>query len=114
MGKKNTTRPAAPKQPVETPKAVEQDGTKQVSDTAAAPTTIQTAQVPTEPAAPPVQPPKAKSKVPASVKLMSPHGFIDENEQHRYWHSGQEVTDPEEIALLIERKAPLEGIEYGD
>ena len=47
--------------------------------------------------------------LPASVKLAAPYGFIDdESGEHRYWQAGQEVTNPEEIKLLIERQAPLE------
>jgi hypothetical protein len=47
--------------------------------------------------------------LPVSVKLAAPHGFIcEETNVHHYWQTGQEVTDPDEIALLIERQAPLE------
>ena len=45
----------------------------------------------------------------ASVKLAAPYGFIDdETGEHRYWQAGQEVTNPEEIKVLVERQAPLE------
>lgn len=47
--------------------------------------------------------------LPELVKLASPYGFInDETGEHRYWQAGQEVTDPDEIKLLVERQAPLE------
>lgn len=47
--------------------------------------------------------------LPASVKLAAPYGFIDdETGEHRYWQAGQEVTNPEEIKVLVERQAPLE------
>ena len=44
--------------------------------------------------------------LPAKLVLTSPYGFIDENGQHRYWHAGTEVTDADDIALLIARQAP--------
>ncbi|MBU3625726.1 hypothetical protein ICN48_05690 [Polynucleobacter sp. JS-Safj-400b-B2] len=62
----------------------------------------------------PKQPNKGKVKsdeplLPTSITLSAPHGFIDEDTgEHRYWHAGMEVTDPEEIKLLIDRQAPLE------
>lgn len=46
--------------------------------------------------------------IPYKLVLTSPYGFIDENEQHRYWHAGTEVTDADDIALLIERQAPVQ------
>ena len=48
------------------------------------------------------------SEVPQSVTLSAPHGFIDDEGNHRYWQQGQVVTDPEEVALLIEREASIE------
>ena len=65
-----------------------------------------------EPAAQPTQNEGNQSPaapLPESVKLASPYGFInDETGEHRYWQAGQEVTDPDEIKLLVERQAPLE------
>ena len=52
----------------------------------------------------------AASALPAKVRLVSPYGFIDENGRHRYWHGGDVISDPAEIALLIGRKAPVEPI----
>lgn len=47
--------------------------------------------------------------LPESVKLAAPYGFInDETGEHHYWQVGQEVTDPDEIKVLVERQAPLE------
>lgn len=47
--------------------------------------------------------------LPELVKLAAPYGFInDETGVHRYWQAGQEVTDPDEIKVLVERQAPLE------
>lgn len=56
----------------------------------------------------------AKAKLPESVTLDAPHGFIDEDERNRHWHAGAVVTDPDEIQLLIERKAPLVGINHDE
>lgn len=47
---------------------------------------------------------------PASIKLTAPYGFIDDNDQHRYWQPGQVVINPDEIALLTERQAPIEAV----
>ena len=61
-------------------------------------------------AAPPAEKPKptAKAELPESITLKRPHGFIDEDTgAHRYWQPGL-VTNPDDIALLIERKAEIE------
>ena len=50
----------------------------------------------------------SKTDQPAKLVLTAPYGFIDENEQHRYWHAGTEVMDADDIALLIERQAPVQ------
>ncbi len=42
---------------------------------------------------------------PARIELVRPHSFIDDAGRHRMWNQGQAVTDPAEIALLVERKA---------
>lgn len=57
---------------------------------------------------------KKTDDLPESVTLSAPHGFIDESGAHRHWQPGFQVTDPSEIALLIERRAPLDGIDYED
>lgn len=42
--------------------------------------------------------------LPAAIKLLQPHGFIDEaTQQHRYWQQAQVVFEPADIALLIGR-----------
>ena len=51
---------------------------------------------------------------PESVVLSAPYAFIDETGATRAWSPGVTVTDAEDIALLIDRKAPLDGIEYED
>ena len=53
---------------------------------------------------------EAKSKeLPKSVTLVSPYGYDPEEEGKplKMWSAGQVVTDPEDIADLIKRKAPL-------
>lgn len=74
-----------------------------ISDTAAEGTT------PQPPAArtPDAKKPKAAA-LPASVKLASPYAFYDDDNNMRSWSHGQVVTDPEHIAVLLERAAPLE------
>lgn len=55
-------------------------------------------------------PPAVTDDAPLPVKLVltSPYGFIDESEKHRYWHTGTEVTDADDIALLLDRGAPVQ------
>jgi len=38
---------------------------------------------------------------PTKIQLTCPFGFYDENNLLRMWQAGQEVTDPDEIALLL-------------
>lgn len=53
------------------------------------------------------RPAAATPKAP-SIRLAAPHGFIeDETGIQRNWQAGQVVTDPGEMALLRERKAPI-------
>ncbi len=47
---------------------------------------------------------------PARIKMIAPHGFIDEDGTHRLWQQGQEVFDPADIALLAERGARFEPV----
>ncbi len=55
------------------------------------------------PPAPPVHP-----DFPRGVKLLAPHGFIEEGTgRHRFWNAGDVVADPAEVALLIGRGAAL-------
>ncbi len=39
--------------------------------------------------------------------LVFPYGFIDGNGMHRFWHAGQPLRDPDEIALLQARGVHL-------
>lgn len=58
--------------------------------------------------------PKTKDEpatMPASVTLASPFGFYDDAGLGRFWSAGQVVTKPDEVAILIERMAPLEQAE---
>jgi hypothetical protein len=51
------------------------------------------------------------AKRPGKIRLTHLHGFIDENDRNRVWRAGDVVTDPAEIALLVDRKAPIETLE---
>lgn len=55
--------------------------------------------------------PKAKVPLPQSIKMVKPHGFIDDKGKHRYWQQGQVVFEPDDIAVLVERKATFEVVE---
>lgn len=48
---------------------------------------------------------------PSRIRLIRPHGFVDEYGRHRFWRAGDVVGDPHEIALLLERGAPAEPAE---
>lgn len=51
-------------------------------------------------------------ELPAAVRLKAPHGFIDEEtEESFFWNAGQLVRNPDTIALLTERGAPIEPVE---
>jgi len=45
---------------------------------------------------------------PVTIVLRFPHGFIDDRGGHRFWHGGQRVDNPDEVALLRERGADFE------
>ena len=62
-------------------------------------------EVETPPAAP-VEP-DLKAALPASVTLDAPYGFIDDEGVNRYWNAGQVVTNSDDVALLVERLAPI-------
>jgi len=40
-------------------------------------------------------------------KLAHPHGFVDENGSHHFWHAGQRVRDARELELLRARGVDL-------
>ena len=50
---------------------------------------------------------------PPSIRLTSPHGFIEtvHNKGVFHWEAGEVVTNPVTIALLIERGANWEPVE---
>jgi hypothetical protein len=50
---------------------------------------------------------KKEEKVPDRVTVASYYGFYDEDGNGRFWSEGQVVTEPDDIALLIKRDAPL-------
>jgi hypothetical protein len=52
----------------------------------------------------------AKSDLPAKIRLMAPHGFVDDDGRNRFWLAGTVVCDPAEIALLVERRAPMTAV----
>ncbi len=49
--------------------------------------------------------PMATGPLPAAIKLVRPHGFIDEAGNHRYWQQDQVVFEPADIKVLMERGA---------
>ena len=58
-----------------------------------------------EKAGPPIAPAAPK------FRLTAPHAFIDEDTSINHsWRAGQIVTDPDEIALLQQRGAPIEAV----
>lgn len=64
---------------------------------------------PKNPAKPDVAPASLEAvALPARIQLVRPHSFIDADGRHRVWLPGHTVTDPDDIALLIARKAPVE------
>jgi hypothetical protein len=117
MAKRNS--PKAPKVPPAP--AVGPDEPK-AADAAAVPADLTLGTPDPAPAAPaasadPVAPApdetkKAKSKLPESVTLAAPHGYIDDSGENHHWHPGTVVTDQKEISELMKRKAPLKGITH--
>lgn len=49
-----------------------------------------------------------KVVAPGKLVLAAPYGFIDDDGERHYWHAGTEVANPDEIAVLIERGAPVQ------
>lgn len=56
-------------------------------------------------------PAAAEGKMPEQIRLLAPHGFIDEDGKNRHWQQGQVVFEPDDVALLIERGADYEPVE---
>lgn len=51
-----------------------------------------------------------KPALPAKIKMITEYGFYEgegEDQHFRHWAEGAAVTDPAEIALLVERHAPF-------
>ena len=49
-----------------------------------------------------------EASLPAAVLLLAPHGFIDDEGEHKHWPAGHTVTDQDTVALLIARGARLQ------
>jgi hypothetical protein len=54
------------------------------------------------------QTPAPVPALPARLVFTRPHSFIDAAGVHRQWLPGHVVVDPDDIAMLIARKAPVE------
>jgi hypothetical protein len=53
--------------------------------------------------------PEPKEGQPAAIRVTHAHGYIEDGtNRNRYWPTGTIVSDPREIALLIERGALIE------
>jgi hypothetical protein len=50
---------------------------------------------------PPANDPPAP--LPSRIKLVTPYGFYDDDDQLRMWQAGHETDDPDEIELLVTR-----------
>ena len=51
-------------------------------------------------------PAPAKPALPEKLRVNQEHGFYEDTGRLRLWHEGDVVTDPTEIALLLDRGAP--------
>jgi hypothetical protein len=60
---------------------------------------------PLPPPPPPVPDAPPTPEYPAKIKLMSHHGFIDDNGVHRFWPAGSVIVMPADVALLVDRGA---------
>lgn len=47
-------------------------------------------------------------EAPKQIRILVPHGFIDDDGSHKYWNAGDVVDNPETIKLLIQRGAHWE------
>lgn len=52
-----------------------------------------------------------KPELPASLKMLAPYGFYDDDGALKYWHEGHVITDAAQIEMLIERGAPVAAVE---
>lgn len=48
---------------------------------------------------------------PASIELVTPYGFYDDNDTLKMWQPGQVVSDPDEVKLLVDRGAEIKVLE---
>ena len=48
---------------------------------------------------------------PRAVRLLRPHGFIDEVGVRHHWRAGHVASSPDEVALFLSRGAPVEIVE---
>lgn len=55
-------------------------------------------------------PEEVKEPLPSKIRMTHLHGFVDDNGMHRQWHGGNVISNPHEIALLVERGARFEVI----
>ena len=58
-------------------------------------------------APPDTEPTSGQSQDERCFSVVFPYGFIDEAGMHRFWHAGQQVRDPDELALLQARDVNL-------
>lgn len=49
--------------------------------------------------------------MPKRIKLVTPYGFYDDNDQLHMWQAGHETDDPDEIELLVTRGVEFEFLE---
>ena len=59
----------------------------------------------------PTTKPTPTAAQPASLVLDSPYAFYEDAGELRQWREGHTVTDADEIALLMERGAPVTVVE---
>ena len=60
-------------------------------------------------APPEVLEPAAPAEMPTKVRLQTRHGYIEEETgRPRMWEAGDVIVDAGEIALLLDRHAPLD------
>lgn len=57
-----------------------------------------------------VQAEPPKTELPARIKVIHAHGFIDEDGRNRFWKGGEVIAGADEIALLIGRGASVETV----
>lgn len=53
----------------------------------------------------------APTGLPAAIKLKSFYSFYDDDNNHRQWAPDVVISDPEDVALLVERQVEFEAVE---